>query len=92
MESAVGFFRTMPEHDSTSLCALISGLVRNGELDLAAGILRECGNGDDGKDDLVHAYNTLIAGYGQRGHVIIIGTSIYLIKEKIDHSTSWLLW
>ncbi|KAG4999575.1 hypothetical protein JHK87_020647 [Glycine soja] len=66
VDSAVDFFRTMPEHYSTSLSALISGLVRNGELDMAAGILCECGNGDD---DLVHAYNTLIAGYGQRGHV-----------------------
>lgn len=67
--SAVGFFKTMPERDSASLCALISGLIRNGELDMAAGILRECGNEGDGKDDLVHAYNTLIAGYGQRGQV-----------------------
>ncbi|KAK7319357.1 hypothetical protein RJT34_04077 [Clitoria ternatea] len=70
VDSAVGFFRTMPERDSASLSALISGLVRNGELDLAARILLEFGNGDDGgKDDLVHAYNTLIAGYGQRGEV-----------------------
>ncbi|TKY59562.1 Pentatricopeptide repeat-containing protein mitochondrial [Spatholobus suberectus] len=69
VDSAVGFFRVMPERDSASLSALISGLVRNGELDMAAGILREYGNGDDGKDDLVHAYNTLIAGYGQRGQV-----------------------
>lgn len=69
VESAVGFFKTMPERDSASLSALISGLVRNGELDMAAGILRECGNEGDAKDDLVHAYNTLIAGYGQRGQV-----------------------
>ncbi|ESW31026.1 hypothetical protein PHAVU_002G202800 [Phaseolus vulgaris] len=69
VDLAVGFFKTMPEHDSASLCALISGLVRNGELDMAAGILHEFGSDDDRKDDLVHAYNTLIAGYGQRGHV-----------------------
>ncbi|XP_020234514.1 pentatricopeptide repeat-containing protein At1g62260, mitochondrial [Cajanus cajan] len=69
VESAVGFFKAMPERDSVSLSALISGLVRNGELDMAVGILRDFGNGGDGKDDLVYAYNTLIAGYGQRGQV-----------------------
>ncbi|KAK7363220.1 hypothetical protein VNO77_05353 [Canavalia gladiata] len=69
VDSAVGFFEKMPERDSASLSALISGLVRNDELDMAARILLQCGNGDDGKDDLVHAYNTLIAGYGQRGEV-----------------------
>lgn len=70
VDSAVGLFKAMPERDSASLSALISGLVRNGELNMAAGILLEYGSGDDGgKDDLVHAYNTLIAGYGQRGMV-----------------------
>ncbi|BAT74041.1 hypothetical protein VIGAN_01162700 [Vigna angularis var. angularis] len=69
VDLAVGFFKTMPEHDSASLSALISGLVRNGELDMAAGILHEFGSDDDSKDNLVHAYNTLIAGYGQRGRV-----------------------
>ncbi|XP_027346796.1 pentatricopeptide repeat-containing protein At1g62260, mitochondrial [Abrus precatorius] len=69
VDSAVGFFKMMPERDSASLSALISGLVRNGELDMAASILLECGNEDDEKDDLVYAYNTLIAGYGQRGEV-----------------------
>ncbi|KAJ1399389.1 Tetratricopeptide-like helical domain superfamily [Sesbania bispinosa] len=65
VDSAVSLFKTMPERDLASLSALISGLVRNGELDMAAGILLEYGNGDD----LVQAYNTLIAGYGQRGKV-----------------------
>ena len=69
VDSAVGFFRGMPERDSASLSALIAGLVRNGELDVAARILLEYGDRDDGKDDLVAAYNTLIAGYGQRGMV-----------------------
>jgi pentatricopeptide repeat protein len=69
VDSAVGFFRTMPERDSASLSGLISGLVRNGELDMAARILIEYGNVGDEKDDLVYAYNTLIAGYGQRGMV-----------------------
>lgn len=69
VDSAVGFFRKMPKRDSTSLSALVSGLVRNGELNLAARVLLECGNEDDGEGDLVDAYNTLIAGYGQRGKV-----------------------
>ncbi|KAJ4851544.1 hypothetical protein Tsubulata_019459, partial [Turnera subulata] len=38
-------------------------------LDEAAMVLMEFRNTSDGKDDLVHAYNTLIAGYGQRGKV-----------------------
>ncbi|CAK8578111.1 unnamed protein product [Lathyrus sativus] len=67
--SAVEFFRTMKQRDSASLSGLISGLVRNGELNMAARILIEYGNEGDEKDDLVYAYNTLIAGYGQRGMV-----------------------
>lgn len=66
VDSAIVFFRKMPKCDSTSLSALVSGLVRNGELNLADRVLLECGNGDDGEGDLVDAYNTLIAGYGQR--------------------------
>ncbi|XP_021810383.1 pentatricopeptide repeat-containing protein At1g62260, mitochondrial [Prunus avium] len=66
---AVEFFERMPERDRASLSALVSGLIQNGELDEAARILLECGNRDDGREDLVHAYNTLIAGYGQRGRV-----------------------
>ncbi|XP_058763397.1 pentatricopeptide repeat-containing protein At1g62260, mitochondrial-like [Vicia villosa] len=69
VDSAVGFFRSMTERDSASLSGLISGLVRNGELNMAAGILTEYGNEGDEKDDLVYAYNVLIAGYGQRGMV-----------------------
>ncbi|KAF7843726.1 pentatricopeptide repeat-containing protein [Senna tora] len=67
--SAIEYFKKMPERDSASLNALISGLIQNGELDAAARILLQYGNNDDGKEDLVHAYNTLIAGYGQRGRV-----------------------
>lgn len=69
VDSAVGFFRKMGERDSASLSGLVSGLVRNGKLDMAAEILVEYGNEGDEKDDLVYAYNTLIAGYGQRGMV-----------------------
>ncbi|GMY05371.1 pentatricopeptide repeat-containing protein, mitochondrial [Fagus crenata] len=59
----------MPERDAASLSALVSGLIQNGELDKAAKVMLECGNKDEGREDLVHAYNTLIAGYGQRGRV-----------------------
>ncbi|KAI5385798.1 variant 2, partial [Lathyrus oleraceus] len=69
VDSAVGIFRTMKERDSASLSGLISGLVKNDELNMAARILIEYGNEGDEKDDLVYAYNTLIAGYGQRGMV-----------------------
>ncbi|CAL1372885.1 unnamed protein product [Linum trigynum] len=66
---AIEFFNRMPERDASSVSALVAGLVQNGELDAAARVLLECGNGDFRVHDLVHAYNTLIAGYGQRGKV-----------------------
>ncbi|KAI4308282.1 hypothetical protein L6164_031372 [Bauhinia variegata] len=66
---AIEYFKKMPEHDSTSLSALISGLIKNGSFDVAARILIEYGDRENDKKDLVHAYNTLIAGYGQRGRV-----------------------
>ncbi|XP_024033077.1 pentatricopeptide repeat-containing protein At1g62260, mitochondrial [Morus notabilis] len=66
---AIDFFDKMPERDDASRSALVSGLVRNGELDEAARLLLEWGNKDVGREDLVHAYNTLIAGYGQRGRI-----------------------
>lgn len=66
---AIDLFEKMPEHDEASLSALVSGLVRNGELDEAARILLEWGKWYDGREDLVHAYNTLLAGYGQRGRI-----------------------
>ncbi|KAK7381249.1 hypothetical protein VNO78_33796 [Psophocarpus tetragonolobus] len=68
VDAAVDFFKAMPERDSASFSALVAGLVRNGKLDIAAGILRECEIEDEGMD-LVHACNTLMAGYGQRGQV-----------------------
>lgn len=66
---AIEFFERMPERDSASLSALVSGLIQNGELDEAARLLVKYGNRYDGREDLVHAYNTLIAGYGQKGKV-----------------------
>ncbi|KAK3043116.1 hypothetical protein RJ639_000005 [Escallonia herrerae] len=59
----------MPERDTASFSAVVSGLIDNGELDEALRLLhegrRKCGD----KIDLVHAYNTLIAGYSKRGRV-----------------------
>ncbi|KDP29673.1 hypothetical protein JCGZ_18835 [Jatropha curcas] len=66
---AIEFFERMPERDSTSLSALVSGLIHNEKLEEAAKILLDYGNNNSGKEELVHAYNTLIAGYGQRGRV-----------------------
>ncbi|KAF3678727.1 Pentatricopeptide repeat-containing protein, mitochondrial [Capsicum annuum] len=69
VKTAVEYFKKMPERDSASLGVLVSGLTQNGELDEAEHVLYEFGEGGDGKEDLVHAYNTLIAGYGQKGRV-----------------------
>ncbi|CAA7046706.1 unnamed protein product [Microthlaspi erraticum] len=67
---AVELFRRMPEKDSSSLCALVSGLIKNEKLEEAALVLAQYGSVDSEKEDLVYAYNTLIVGYGQRGHVV----------------------
>lgn len=66
---AIEFFERMPERDAASLSALVAGLIHNGELDEAARILLDCGNIGNGREDLVHAYNTLIVGYGQRNRI-----------------------
>ncbi|XP_038886946.1 pentatricopeptide repeat-containing protein At1g62260, mitochondrial [Benincasa hispida] len=66
VKKAVEFFKMMPERDSASLSVLVSGLIQNDKLVEAEKILLQYG-GNDGKGDLVHAYNTLIAGYGQKG-------------------------
>lgn len=69
LRKAVWFFKKMPERDAASLSALVSGLIQNGELDEARKILLEISCENDDKIDKVHAYNTLIAGYGQRGRI-----------------------
>lgn len=65
VEIAIEFFKMMPERDSASLSALVSGLIQNEKLVEAERILLQYG----GRGDLVHAYNTLIAGYGQKGMI-----------------------
>ncbi|XP_022748505.1 pentatricopeptide repeat-containing protein At1g62260, mitochondrial [Durio zibethinus] len=69
MLSATEYFERMPERDSTSVSAFVSGLVQNGQLDEAARVLTEYGSRGNRRKDLVQAYNTLIAGYGQEGRV-----------------------
>ena len=66
VEKAIEFFKLMPKRDSASLRALVSGLIQNDKLVEAERILLQYG-GNVGKGDLVDAYNTLIAGYGQKG-------------------------
>ncbi|CAI9761868.1 unnamed protein product [Fraxinus pennsylvanica] len=59
----------MPKRDAASLSALVSGLIQNDELDEAADLLFKNGKRGDNEKYLIHAYNTLIAGYGQKGRV-----------------------
>ncbi|XVF45587.1 hypothetical protein PTKIN_Ptkin02bG0218100 [Pterospermum kingtungense] len=68
-QSATEHFKRMPERDSASVSAFVSGLVQNGQLDEAARVLIECGSRDGWREDLIHASNTLIVGYGQKGRV-----------------------
>lgn len=69
VKTGIEFFKKMPKRDAASLSVLVSGLIRNQELDEAANLLMEFGKTKDGNEDLVHAYNTLIAGYGHKGRV-----------------------
>lgn len=69
LSNAVEFFKKMPERDAASLSALVSGLIHNGELDEAGKILLDISFENEDKMDMVHAYNTLIAGYGRKGRI-----------------------
>ncbi|KAL3580837.1 hypothetical protein D5086_018672 [Populus alba] len=66
---AIEYFERMPERDAASLSALVSGLIRNGELDEAARVLVRFERDGGRKENLLQAYNTLIAGYGRRDRV-----------------------
>ncbi|VFQ81272.1 unnamed protein product [Cuscuta campestris] len=69
VKTAVETFKRMPKRDAASLSVIVSGLIQNEKLDEAANLLfdfqRCCGE----SSDLVFAYNTLIAGYGQKGRI-----------------------
>lgn len=69
VKRACELFGVMPERDGASLSVMVSGLIQNGYLNEAERVLLDYGEAGEGRDDLVHAYNTLIAGYGQKGRV-----------------------
>lgn len=70
VKRACDLFRQMPERDAASLSVMVSGLIQNDFLDQARMLLLEYGEEREGRNDLVHAYNTLIAGYGRKGRVV----------------------
>ncbi|PKI78658.1 hypothetical protein CRG98_000883 [Punica granatum] len=86
---AVEFFEQMPEQDPASLSALISGLVQNNELEEASRILNKYGIGNCWKEGLVRAYDTLIAGYAQRGQIKEARTLFDLIPNREKNVVSW---
>ncbi|MCL7041566.1 hypothetical protein MKW94_028201 [Papaver nudicaule] len=67
---AMELFKEMPQRDSASISAVVSGLIQNGKLDEAAKVLFEIKSLCNGEADLIHAYNTLMAGYGQCGRIV----------------------
>ncbi|KAG8388501.1 hypothetical protein BUALT_Bualt02G0132200 [Buddleja alternifolia] len=69
VKTACELFKKMPTRDAASLSGLVSGLIQNDDIDEAEKILFEYGKMGDGKEDSIHAYNTLIAGYGQKCRV-----------------------
>ncbi|XP_057781392.1 pentatricopeptide repeat-containing protein At1g62260, mitochondrial [Salvia miltiorrhiza] len=69
VKRACDLFRAMPERDAASLSVMVSGLIENDYLDEAGKLLLEYGEVGEGRDDLIRAYNTLIAGYGRKGRV-----------------------
>lgn len=89
MARAVEFFEQMSERDPASLSALISGLVQNNELDEAMRILNKYGRGSCWKEDLVRAYDTLVAGYAQRGRVKEARTLFNMIPNREKNVVSW---
>ncbi|KAK4789136.1 hypothetical protein SAY86_020455 [Trapa natans] len=89
MARAVELYEQMPERDSASLSAIISGLVQNNKLDEAAGILEKYGSKICWKKGLVHAYDTLVAGYAQRGQVKEARALFDVIPKGEKNVVSW---
>ncbi|KAL7614899.1 hypothetical protein Lser_V15G08347 [Lactuca serriola] len=85
LRNAVEFFKKMPERDAASLSALVSGLILNGELDEAEKILLDTSYENDTIMDKVHAYNTLIAGYGRKGRIKDARNIFDRIPSHCDH-------
>ncbi|XXG61280.1 hypothetical protein AAC387_Pa04g2979 [Persea americana] len=65
---AIETFERMPNRDSASLSALVSGLIQNGKLEEAEEVLVKTRK-VNGEVNIIDAYNTLVAGYGQTGRV-----------------------
>lgn len=65
---AIEMFERMPDRDSASLSALVSGLIENGKLEEAEEVLIRIRR-LNGEVNVIDAYNTLVAGYGQIGRV-----------------------
>ncbi|KAL5993997.1 hypothetical protein ACLOJK_038354 [Asimina triloba] len=95
IKSALKMFERIPTRDSASVSGSTSGLIQNGKLDDAADILLTIEKTD--RDvDVLDAYNTLIAGYGQRGRVYEarrlfdqIHAPLYQDKEEDSSSCSF---
>lgn len=93
---AVDLFEKMPKRDGASVSALISGLIKNGELDEAFRILLKIQLEGDDDIDLVHAHNTLIAGYGLKGRIddaralfdrMLLGDAVRLKTNLVSWNT-----
>ncbi|KAL6576404.1 hypothetical protein OROHE_000185 [Orobanche hederae] len=88
VKRACELFRKMPERDASSLSVMVYGLIQNGYLDEARMLLLEYGEEGEGRNDLIHAYNTLIAGYGRKGRVV----DARRLFDKIPLSTNGGRW
>ncbi|CAM8938024.1 unnamed protein product [Rhodiola kirilowii] len=84
---AIDIFDRMPERDSASLCAIVSGLINNGQIGRAEKLLVEWKSKDGCREYLVNAYNTLIAGYSQRGKVDEARCVFDQIPYHCDHGS-----
>lgn len=83
VKRASELFKRMPRRDVASFSALVSGLIQNDAFDEAERVLFEYMKMSDRNGDLIHAYNTLIAGYGQKGRV---GDARRLFDQITVHS------
>ncbi|KAF6160789.1 hypothetical protein GIB67_035990 [Kingdonia uniflora] len=89
VSSAIRFFEGIPMQDWTCISAMVSGLIRNGKLNEAAKVLFNTGDASDEGKDLVHAYNTLIAGYGKSERVDEARYVFNQIPFRLRNIVSW---
>ncbi|XP_027191475.1 pentatricopeptide repeat-containing protein At2g37320-like [Cicer arietinum] len=101
VDSAVGFFRTMPDRDSTSLSGLISGLVSNGYGQrgmveeprcLFDGIMSD-GNGGQGRfRRKVVSWNSMLMCYVKAGDVVSARELFDRMMERDVCSWNTMIW